>query len=409
MVSRPTRRSGRAPGGATPAATPASAAADPRTAGSPGTPDTPGGTGPHAAPRAHLAPRAGRRREGLWGWLFVSPMVIILGLFLVLPILMAAWVSLLNWDGQSNPFSGQATFVGLGNYRALLTEDGLDRTLFTTSLRNTAYYVLLTVPIQTCLALGLAMIVNQRLLRARGALRTTFYFPSVTSSIAVSTIFLFLFQGSGAVNTLLSGVGIKGPNWFADSRGVLSLLLGALGIVDPDRPSGFLAEHSFMGLSWFEWLSGPSVAMCTLIVLAVWTTSGTLMLIFLAALQDVPRELEESAAIEGVNRMQLLRHVTLPALRPVLFFVLTLGLIGSWQVFDQVYVVSQGGPANTTLTPAFLSYTAGFGDGDFGQGAAIAFILLALILAMTVLQRWALRERAPRPSSRIRLRLGRNR
>ncbi|MFB7499059.1 carbohydrate ABC transporter permease [Streptomyces sp. NPDC056161] len=329
-------------------------------------------------------------------------MVLVLGLFLLLPILMALWVSLLHWDGQSNPFSGRADFVGLDNYRTLLTEDGLDRTLFATSLRNNAYYVLLTVPLQTGLALVLALIVNQRLLRARGALRTAFFFPSVTSSIAVSTVFLFLFQGSGAVNTLLSWVGVKGPNWFADPRGVLSLLLDAVGVVDPARPPGLLADHSFLGLSWFQWLSGPSVAMCTIILLAVWTTSGTFMLIFLAALQDIPRELEESAALEGVNRFQMLRHITLPALRPVLFLVLTLGLIATWQVFDQVYVMGQGNPGNTTLTPAFLSYSSAFDGSDFGQGAAIAFIMLGLILTLTAVQRWVMRERDPRPAGRNR-------
>ncbi|MFE2040027.1 carbohydrate ABC transporter permease [Streptomyces sp. NPDC059477] len=323
-------------------------------------------------------------------------MVLILGLFLVLPTLMALWVSLLNWDGQSNPFGGQADFVGLDNYRSLLTEDGLDRTLFATSLRNNLYYVLLTVPLQTIVALTLALVVNQRMLRGRSALRTAFFFPSVTSSIAVATIFLFLFQGTGAVNTVLSWIGVQGPNWFNDPRGILSLLLGGMGVVDPDSPSGFLTDHTLMGLSYFEWLSGPSVAMCTIIVLAVWTTSGTFMLIFLAALQDIPRELEEAAAIEGVNRRQLLRHVTLPALRPVLFLVLTLGLIGTWQVFDQVYVMSQGDPGNTTLTPAFLSYSSAFDDADFGQGAAIAFILLILILTMTAVQRFLIRERTPR-------------
>ncbi|MFE4797975.1 carbohydrate ABC transporter permease [Streptomyces sp. NPDC056708] len=370
------------------------ASGTPRTTGSPGAPDSaPGETGTTAKVRAR---RAGLRGEGTWGWLFVSPMVLVLGLFMVLPILMALWVSLLHWDGQSNPFSGQVDFVGLDNYRSLLTQDGLDRTLFATSLRNNAYYVLLTVPLQTALALGLALLVNQKLLRGRGALRTTFFFPSVTSSIAVSTVFLFLFQGSGAVNSMLSWIGIKGPNWFTDPRGVLSLILGGLGIVDPERPTGMLADHSTMGLSWFEWLSGPSVAMCTLILLAVWTTSGTFMLIFLAALQNIPRELEESAAMEGVNRRQMLWHVTLPALRPVLFLVLTLGLISTWQVFDQVYVMGQGAPGNTTLTPAFLSYSAGFDNADFGQGSAIAFILLALILILTAFQRWALRERGAR-------------
>ncbi|WP_110945482.1 carbohydrate ABC transporter permease [Streptomyces avicenniae] len=346
-------------------------------------------------------PRRSRRsgRQGVWGWLFVSPATLVLGLFLLLPILMALWVSLLHWDGQSDPFTGGETdFVGLDNYRELFTRDGLDRTLFATSLRNNAYYVLFFVPLATGLALTLALVVNQRLLRGRGALRTTFYFPSVTSTVAVSTVFLFLFQGSGAVNGVLSWFGMKGPNWFADARGVVWVVLGGLGLVDPDHPSGLLAEHDFLGLSWFEWLSGPSVAMCTLLFLAIWTSSGTFMLIFLAALQDVPRELEEAAALDGVTRRQMLWHVTLPALRPVLFLVLTLALIGSWQVFDMVYVMGQGAPGNTTLTPAFLSYQSGFGEADYGQGAAIAFILFAIILLCTGAQRLLLRERTARTS-----------
>ncbi|WP_246530648.1 carbohydrate ABC transporter permease [Streptomyces bathyalis] len=336
--------------------------------------------------------RTTRGREGLWGWLFVSPMVLGLGLFMALPILMAAWVSLLNWNGQSNPFTPDADFVGLDNYRSLLAEDGLARTLLATSLRNNAYYVLLTVPLETALSLTLAIIVNQRMLRGRSMLRTTFYFPSVTSSIAVCTVFLFLFQGSGAVNQLLSWIGIKGPNWFQDSRGVLWVLLDALGLID-GKPDGFPADHRMMGLPFSEWLAGPSVAMCTLILLAVWTTSGTFMLIFLAALQNIPRELEEAAALDGAARRHILRHVLLPALRPVLFLVTTLGLIATWQVFDQVYVLGQGDPANTTLTPAFLSYSYGFDNAEFGQGAAISFILLGIVLLMTGVQRFLLRER----------------
>ncbi|MFF2079727.1 carbohydrate ABC transporter permease [Kitasatospora sp. NPDC058162] len=349
-----------------------------------------------AGPRP-AGPRLRRRlREGAWGWLFTAPMVLVLGLFLVLPIAMALWVSLLHWDGQSNPFDGTADFVGLDNYRRLFTVDGLDRTLFATSLRNTLYYVALTVPLQTVLALTLALAVNQRLLRGRSALRTVFYFPSVTSSIAVSTVFLFLFQGSGAVNRMLGWVGVKGPNWFADPRGLVWLVLGWFGVDQPAPAAG-----GPLGLAWSEWFAGPSVAMCTLILMAVWTTSGTFMLIFLAALQDIPRELEEAAALDGAGRRQLLRHVTLPALRPVLFLVLTLGLISTWQVFDQVYVMGKGAPGNTTLTPAYLSYSSGFDNADYGQGAAIAFVLLGLVLLLTAAQRWVLRERdgaaKPRP------------
>lgn len=346
-------------------------------------PGRPGGTGF----------RTNRGREGAWGWLFVSPMVVGLGLFAALPILMAAWVSLLDWDGQSNPFTPGADFVGLENYRGLLAEDGLPRTLLATSLRNNLYYVVLTVPLQTALALTLAIVVNQRILRGRSMLRTTFYFPSVTSSIAVSTVFLFLFQGSGAVNQLLGWIGVKGPNWFNDSRGALWVVLNALGVIDGEKPGGILAEHEVMGLPWSEWLAGPSIAMCTLIILAVWTTSGTFMLIFLAALQNIPRELEEAAALDGASRRHILRHVLLPALRPVMFLVTTLGLIATWQVFDQVYVLGQGEPANTTLTPAYLSYSYGFDNADFGQGAAISFILLGIVLLMTGVQRFLLRER----------------
>jgi multiple sugar transport system permease protein len=351
---------------------------------------------PGAAGRGRAGSRGIRGREGLWGWLFASPVVVGLGLFMALPIVMAAWVSLLDWDGQSNPFTPDADFVGLDNYRALLAEDGLARSLLATSLRNNAYYVLLTVPLQTALALTLAIVVNQRMLRGRSLLRTTFYFPSVTSSIAVCTVFLFLFQGSGAVNRLLAWVGVQGPNWFADARGVVWVVLQALGVIDGEKPGGFLAEHRMMGLPLSEWLAGPSIAMCTLILLAVWTTSGTFMLIFLAALQNIPRELEEAAAVDGAARRHVLRHVLLPALRPVLFLVTTLGLIATWQVFDQVYVLGQGDPANTTLTPAFLSYSYGFDNAEFGHGAAISFILLAIVLLMTGVQRLLLRERGSR-------------
>jgi multiple sugar transport system permease protein len=349
---------------------------------------------PAAARRGGGGRRRGiRGRQGMWGWLFVSPAVTVLGLFLLAPILMALWVSLLHWNGQSNPFTSTKDFVGLGNYADLLTRDGLDRQLFMVSVRNTLYYVLLVVPLQTVLALGLAMAVNQKVLKAKGAFRTAFYFPSVTSSIAISTIFLFLFQGGGAVNALLQYLGVHGPNWFTDPHGLTWTVLDGTGLVDLSHPPHVLTDGGVLGLSWWDWLAGPSVAMCTIILLAVWTTSGTFMLIFLAALQDVPSDLEEAARIDGAGRWGVFRHVTLPALRPVMFLVVTLGLISTWQVFDQVYVMSQGDPANTTLTPAYLSYTEGFDNAQFGKGAAIAFVLLLVILAFTALQRFVLRDK----------------
>ncbi|WP_431924452.1 carbohydrate ABC transporter permease [Nonomuraea jabiensis] len=334
-----------------------------------------------------------KTREHLAGWLFVAPVVVILGLFMLAPILMALWVSLTDWNGQGSPFRGSVPFVGVDNYTRLFTEEGLARQDFMTSVRNNVYYVAIVVPLQTVLALGLALIVNSRLLKGRTFFRAAFFFPSVTSSVAISVVFLFVFANSGAVNALLGLFGIDGPQWFADSRGVLHLLLGAVGLADPAAPPEALTSGGPFGLSWWEWLSGPSVAMTTIIMLVVWTTSGTFMLMFLAALQDIPVSLEEAAMLDGAGRRQVFRNVTLPLLKPTMFLVLTLGLISTWQVFDQIYVMSQGNPAKTTLTPAFLSYQTAFRSFDYGSGTAISFVLFAIIVVLTLLQRWVMRER----------------
>ncbi|MFC4586321.1 carbohydrate ABC transporter permease [Sphaerisporangium corydalis] len=337
--------------------------------------------------------RGSATRQNLAGWLFLAPVVVILGVFMLLPILMAMWVSLTSWNGQGSPFTGRAPFVGLGNYVRLFTQDDLARQDFMTSIRNNVYYVAIVVPVQTALALGLALVVNGRMLKGKTFFRSAFFFPSVTSSVAVSVVFLFIFANSGAVGSLLSMFGISGPEWFSDSRGVLHLLLGGLGLVDGAAPPAALTGGGPFGLTWWDWLSGPSVAMCTIIILVVWTTSGTFMLMFLAALQDIPVTLEEASLIDGAGAWQRFRHVTLPMLRPTLFLVLTLGLIGTWQVFDQVYVMSQGNPAKTTLTPAYLSYRTAFRDFDYGSGTAISFVLFLIIVVMTLVQRWVMRDR----------------
>ena len=336
-----------------------------------------------------------RSNENVAGWIFVAPVIVILGLFLLLPILMALWVSLTDWNGQGSPFTGRVPFVGTENYTRLFTEDGLARRDFMTSIRNNLYYVAIVVPAQTVLALGLALVVNNRMLKGKGFFRTAFYFPSVTSSVAISVVFLFMFANSGAVNALLRLFGIEGPQWFADSRGVLPLLLGAVGV---DQPPAALTDDGPLGLTWWDWLSGPSVAMMSIIFLVVWTTSGTFMLMFLAALQNVPVALDEASTLDGAGRWQRFRHVTLPLIKPTTFLVLTLGLIGSWQVFDQVYVMSQGEPAKTTLTPAYLSYRTAFRDFDYGSGAAISFVLFLIIIVFTLVQRRVMADRdAERP------------
>lgn len=329
----------------------------------------------------------GRTRDG---WLFVAPAVAVLGVFLLLPVLMALWVSFSDWNGHGSPLAGDVGFIGLDNYRALLTDGGLPERDFGTALRNNLYYVLFVVPIQTTLALALAVLVHNRMLRGRGFFRTAFYFPSVTSSVAITVLWLFLFSTTGTVNAMLGWVGIHGPNWFQDPRGLVHLGLDRLGVGDAPAP---LADHRLLGLSWWDWLSGPSVGMFTLVLLAAFTTSGTMMLLFIAGLNNIGEELDEAGMMDGANAWQRFRHITLPMLRPTMFTVLTLGLIGSWQVFDQIFVGTQGGPAKTTITPAYLSYTAAFKNQQWGQGAAIAFILFVIIVALTLLQRVALRSR----------------
>ena len=325
--------------------------------------------------------------------MFVTPALVLLGLFLLLPILMALWVSVSDWTGRGSPFSGEVGYVGADNYQPLLSEPGLSRQDFMLSLRNTFYYVVGVVPLQTVLALSLAVVVNQRFLKGRTFFRTAFYFPSVVSSVAISLVFLYLFAGGGAVNQGLDAIGLGGPQWFSDSRGLFHLLGNGLGLWDISDPPAALADHDVMGLSLWEWLKGPSVALSAIMMQVVWTTAGTFMLLFLAALQDVPTDVEEAAMVDGASKWNVFRNVTLPHLRPTLVLVLTLGVIGTWQVFDQMYIMTDGGPSKTTLTPAFLSYQAAFEQQHWGQGAAIAFLLFALILGLTSIQRWFLRDK----------------
>lgn len=332
-----------------------------------------------------------RRRNGILGGqtaaglLFTAPAVIVLVVFLAIPIVMALWVSVSDWGGRGSPFSSAVKFIGLGNYSAITSGGGLAESDFGTALRNNLWYVVLVVPLQTILAL-----LNTRILKGRGFFRTAFYFPSVTSSVAITVLWYFLFNPAGAINQLLGFFGVSGPNWAADATGVLHGALAAVGVTNGPR---FLTGGGFLGVTWWDWLAGPSVAMLILISLAVFTTSGTFMLLFIAALQNLPEEVQEAAMVDGASGWQRFRQITLPQLRPTLFTVLTLGLIGTWQVFDQVYAGSKGEPGKTTLTPAFLSYTAGFVNQAWGQAAAIAFILFAIIVVLTLVQRSVLRER----------------
>ncbi len=362
---------------------------------------TPSRISPAGSPRGtRRKPRgAAGRGEATSGWLFIAPVLIILSLFLFIPIVMAVWVSVSDWSGRGSPFSAGVNFVGAENYQELLTGGGLAERDFGISLRNNFWYVVTVVPLQTMLSLTLAVLVNRRVLKGRGFFRTAFYFPSVTSSVAITVVWLFLFSQSGAVNGVLRLIGINGPNWFQDPSGVLHNILGAFGV---DDGPAFLTDTPVLGVSLWDWMAGPSVAMSAFVIMAIFTTSGTFMLLFIAALQNLGGDIDEAAMMDGANAWQRFWRITLPQLRPTLFTVITLGIIGTWQVFDQIYTGTQGGPAKTTLTPAYLSYTSAFAGQDWGRGAAIAFVLFGIIVIFTILQRLILRDR---PVSKRRLRV----
>jgi multiple sugar transport system permease protein len=329
-------------------------------------------------------------RDQAAGWMFCLPAVALVVLFLLIPVALAAWVSVSNWDGIGSPLAAGVHWIGFANYKALLTVPGLSQQYLGESLRNTFYFVLFVVPIQTFLALVLAVVVSRKGLFARGFFRTAYYFPSITSSVAIAVVFQFLFSGTGTVNAVLNFIGVHGPNWFVDPDGIIQTLLADFGV---RNGPAVLASHGLLGISWWQWLAGPSVAMCALIILAIWTTSGTMMLIFLPALYNISAEVEEAAQIDGASAWRQFWKITVPLVRPTMFLVLTLGLIGTWQVFDSIWLISSGNPEGTTLSPAFLAYQTSFSDFQWGQGAAIAFLLFGLIIVVVLLTRWWLWSR----------------
>jgi multiple sugar transport system permease protein len=310
------------------------------------------------------------------------------------PIALRTQVSVTNPQRMEGGQNQDFNFVGLQNYEALLFREGLSQRDFFTSVNNTVYFVLGVVPAQTVLALVLAVIVNQRWLKSKGFFRTAFYFPSITSSVVISLIFMWMFTRGGLINTLVGGVlpSYQPVTWLNDPNGVIHNFLGLFGITRDTI--GAWAQTRIAGLSLWDWISGPSVTLLTIMILNTWTTIGTMMIIFLAALQGIPGSVYEAAEIDGATAWQTFRKITVPLLAPTTFFVVTLGLIGTFQVFDQVYVISSGGPAKTTLTIAYIVYQNGFNNSQMGLAAATALILYVIIFAFTMVQRAFTSERA---------------
>ncbi len=273
--------------------------------------------------------------NALTAYTFLLPYLFIFTAFALFAIGYTLYLSFTKYNLLRPP-----EWWGLEGFRRVLADD----LFMTKALPNTFKYVALVVPAQTVLSLILAFALDQKL-RFRRLFRTIYYLPSVTSSVVISLIFVWLFSRIGVINQLLR--------------------------ID------------------VNWLSNVRTAFYTIMLVNVFTTSGTLMLIFLAGLQDIPTTLYEAAAIDGADRIQSFRHITIPMLRPVFFFVLTVGVIGSFQVFDQIYVMTAGGPLDSTTTVAYLIYKWAFRDTTIkmGQAAAVAIVLTLIILTVTLIQR----------------------
>ncbi len=343
-----------------------------------------------AIPTSQVTTQAQQQRaDTLVGMSFMAPAVIVILVFLIIPLLMAIFFSFTDWSG-TRPLDQPDAYqwVGLANYQRWII-DGRRVDDFYRAVRNTVYYVLGVVPVQTMLAIVLAVIVNQKWLRGKGFFRTAFYFPSITSSIVVSFIFLFMFSQGGPINAVLDAVipDYQTVAWTTNNDGLVHLLLDKVGVTE--QTVGGWAEAEIFDIKIWDWISGPSVAMFTIMALAIWTTTGTMMVIFLAALQNVPTSVYEAAEVDGANGWQTFRHITLPLLKPTTFFVITLGLIGTFQVFDQIYVLQNNQTGRTTTSVAYLVYATAFRgtSPSLAEASAIAIVLFIIIFVATVLQR----------------------
>lgn len=307
------------------------------------------------------------------GWVFVLPAMLIFLIFIFGAVLFAFYVSLHDykllqpggiWQIFTHP---GGTWVGLDNYRTIFNSSD-----FWIAFRNTAWYALGVVPAQTITGLVLAVLANRKI-RGKTFFRTAFYFPSISSSVVISIIFLWMYSARGPVNYALSKIGVPTPKpvWLANPKGIIAMALDNVGI-----------HHVSV------WLEGPSVALLSIMLLNIWTTTGTMMVIFLAGLQNVPGDVYEAAALDGATRFRMFRDITVPLLKPVTAFVVTIGLIGTFQVFDQIWVMSEGGPAKKTTTLAYLVYVEGFQQGrGLGYASALAVVLFAIILVLYLIQR----------------------
>ena len=292
-------------------------------------------------PASRRRPDRGRRREVVAGYLFSLPFLALFLVFTIGPVLASFLMSFTDLRSSDVRSPLAVSPVGLDNYSKLLSDETFHKAAF-----NTAYFVVIGVPLTMCLALAVAVGLNTGITRLRTVFRVGYYLPVVTSIVAVAVVWRFLLEpNSGVVNTLLGYVGIDGPSW----------------------------------------LKSETFAMPSLIVMSAWRNLGALVVIFLAGLQIVPREMHEAAAIDGAGAWGRFRHITLPMMRPTLLFGAVVTMIGYLQFFEEPFVMTQGGPLNSTLSAAYYTYKQ-FGFGNYSYASAMAYALFVVIALVTAVQ-----------------------
>lgn len=292
---------------------------------------------------------AGSDRETRAAWWLLAPALSAIALFFALPVAAGFVLSLTDFDIYAIADPGNARFVGAANYVGLLHDP-----LFWTALRNTLIYVALGGPLTIAAALAGALLVNSRLARFRGFFRTVYFAPFVTTLVAVSVVWRYLYH----------------PRY-----GLIDQALAAL------------------GLPQIDWLGDPRWAIPAIVLMSVWRSFGYSLVIFVAGLQAIPAPLYEAARLDGAGGWRIFTRITLPMLRPTLLFVGVINTVGFFQLFAEPYVITRGGPLNSTTSIALLMYQQGFRWWSLGRASAIAFVLFGLVLAVSAAQA-ALRRRA---------------
>ena len=275
-------------------------------------------------------------------YIFLAPALSAIFVFFFIPVLAAFIISFTDFDIYALGDISTVRFVGLNNYLKLF-----DDPLFFTAFKNTFYFVIMSGPLSIAVSLGAALLLNSKLVKYKSIFRLSYFIPVVTTLVAVAIVWRFIYHPKfGIINYLLS----------------------------------------LIGIAPIDWLGEPSTAMPAIVLMSVWKNFGYNMIIFIAGLQNIPEDLYEAASIEGASEWQQFKSITLPMLAPTTIFISIITMIGYFQLFAEPYVMTQGGPLNSTLSIVQFMYQEGFRWWNMGYSAAIAFVLFFIIMIGTVVQ-----------------------